>query len=219
MVDDSLCAFCQEFKDVEKSEFRREIPKSISQNRIVESTDNFVALAGLGGIRPGYILIIPKNHMMSFAFLNKKDVVEVQQLKHSVIRLVESLFARPIVFEHGSVSQALCAGNTIAHAHLHVFPTDVDLFPRLAKDFEYRSIDCLQDLSYFRRSQESYLYYERAGRGFGFTVHRSLPLQYLRRLIWDQEGKPDEWDWQIFKGTDSLIETMKALRSNERDVL
>lgn len=46
MADDSLFAFCQEFKDVEKSEFWREIPKNILQNRLVESTDNFVSLVG-----------------------------------------------------------------------------------------------------------------------------------------------------------------------------
>src|SRR3989442_3251648 len=98
------CPFCLEFEDVESSEFRMLFPKDILSSRVIKSSPNFVALAGLGAIRPGYVLILPKEHMLSFAFLDQDAASEAEKLKEDLIQQMIPLFHNLIVFEHGPIA-------------------------------------------------------------------------------------------------------------------
>lgn len=210
-MDVTRCPFCEEFNNVESSEFRKLFPKNILPHRFIKITDRFVVLAGLGAIKAGYTLIVPKKHVRSFSLLSRSDASEAQQLKDLIVGLVKSKFSEPIVFEHGSGGEKMSAGACIDHAHLHVVPTKADLYSKLKQEFGDRPIKHLADLTDLSRQKQRYLYYERNGEGHAFIVNKNLPAQYVRRLVASAEGKPDEWDWYAFLEKQNLIQTVKEL--------
>jgi diadenosine tetraphosphate (Ap4A) HIT family hydrolase len=206
------CPFCDELEDVESSEFRKFFSREMLSSRIIKSVQNFVALPGLGAIRPGYVLILPKVHVRSFAFLDQPIIEELEQLKKELVQLITRKLSNVIVCEHGPVEITSSAGSCIDHAHLHIFPTEIDLFPRLSQLFRYRAIKSIHELSYFRLSQRPYIYYEKDNRCFSFEVDRDIPSQYIRKILWEEEGKPDEWDWGVSVGYEQIIDTVRILR-------
>ena len=212
-ISTSTCTFCREFDDVEFSEFRDVFRKDILPSRIIKSTQNFIALAALGAIRPGYVLILPKEHMLSFAFLDQPMAEEAGQFKKELIQLMLPNFPNLIVFEHGPITAKASSGGCIDHAHLHIFPTAIDLFPRLSQQFSYTTIGSIHELSQFRKTQKHYIYYENNYKGFAFEIDRFIPSQYIRRILWEEEGKHDEWDWGVFIGYEHIIDTMRILQN------
>lgn len=209
---DNSCPFCVEFVDLDKSEFRQIFPTNTLSDRYIKSTPNFTSLVSLGAIRAGYLLILPKFHYTAFSLLDKNLAIEAHNLKNILVRVVEEIFLPPIIFEHGSIGNDSSTGNCIDHAHLHILPTKVNLFPRLQKNFPYISIKHLTDLIDIKLQKQPYIYYEHAGQGYAFLVNQNLPSQYMRRLVLEEEGNPDEWDWEVFLGKNNIIETVNKLK-------
>jgi diadenosine tetraphosphate (Ap4A) HIT family hydrolase len=212
-MTNSNCPFCIEFEDIEESEFRGIFPREVLLDRFIKSTSNFVSLAALGAIRAGYLLILPKTHYKSFSFLSSEHANEEHILKNFLVDVVEKLYSIPIVFEHGSMDDESLAGGCIDHAHLHILPTNSDLFPRLSKEFQYKPIGHLAELSTLRLQEQPYIYYERANQGYAFLVNHDLPSQFMRRLLLEEEGNPDEWDWEVFLGKEKIVETVHKLKA------
>lgn len=212
VTDTTTCPFCNEFRDIESSEFREMFPKDVLPTRFIKSTDNFVALPGIGAIKPGYVLIVPKNHIYSFAYLDQAGFAEARRLKEDLIELISLHFSHVIVCEHGPIGSSSSAGSCVDHAHLHLFPTNFDLFPDLSRLFKYRILRSIDELVYFRQAQKPYIYYERDQMCCAFEIDQPIQSQLLRRLVWEKEGRPDEWDWGVFIGHEPIIDTVKILR-------
>lgn len=206
------CPFCREFADLESSEFRRFFPEDILPDRVIEPSKNFVALVSLGAIREGFLLILPRSHFLSFSWLSSSEALEAQQLKDRMVELVEKIYSTPIVFEHGIMDDQSSAGGCIDHAHLQIVPCEIDLFPKLSREFSYVPISNLSELSSFRERHQPYLYYEREKRAYAFIIDRDLPSQYMRRIVAEHVGKPDEWDWAVFVGEENILKTARNLR-------
>jgi hypothetical protein len=34
----------------------------------------------------------------------------------------------------------------------------------------------------------------------------------MRRLLLEEEGNPDEWDWEVFLGKEKIVETVHKLK-------
>jgi diadenosine tetraphosphate (Ap4A) HIT family hydrolase len=211
-MDSSDCPFCVEFNDIDDSEFRGIFPREVLTDRYIKSTPNLVSLVALGALRAGYLLILPKIHHRSFAFLNSEQANEAHILKNFLVDVVERYFSTPILFEHGSVDDISLAGRCIEHAHLHILPTRIDLFPRLSKIFRYMPIKHLAELSNLKLQKQPYIYYERARQGYAFLINQDLPSQFMRRILFEEEGKPDEWDWEVFLGKENIIETVQKFK-------
>jgi hypothetical protein len=139
-------------------------------------------------------------------------VNEAQEFKGEIVNIVTEVFSTPIVFEHGVIDvNTSTAGGCIDHAHFHLFPSQANLFPKLSEQFPHKIINHVNDLSVFGKERQPYLYYEKEGKGFAFIVNSDLPSQYMRRLIMEEEGRPDEWDWSVYIGKDHVIKTVKML--------
>jgi diadenosine tetraphosphate (Ap4A) HIT family hydrolase len=205
------CTFCMELLDVDKSEFRSFFPRNVLKSRIVRSSENFVCLAALGAIRDGYILMLPKKHMNSFAFLDLALAHEAHELKVVLTNEIMNIFSDPIIFEHGVIDADNPSGGCIDHAHLHFFPSEVDLFTKLSSEFAYKPIKHLCELLDFSINRQPYLYYEKNNQGFAFFVDKTIPSQFMRKVIMEQEGKSDEWDWSLFVGKEHVIRTVRLL--------
>lgn len=101
-----------------ESKDRASLPNKINEfNRLVAHTKNFFIISGYGAFTPGYLLIISKDFMPSFGFVEENQLSEL----NFVIKLVketinQELNRNSVVFEHGMCA---CIGG-LDRAHIHI---------------------------------------------------------------------------------------------------
>jgi ATP adenylyltransferase len=162
-------------------------------------TDRFVVWPSLGGFIEGWVLILPKEHVLSVAACPREWLDELRGLAATVVRRVESAYGEAAIFEHGPVARATLTGCGIDHAHLHVVPTSVDLIAAGAQfvplDLHWETIDGLEDLrDLVALRDEPYLYVRQ------FEVERvafapDLPSQYMRQAL-AGAAQRSRFDWK-----------------------
>ena len=97
-------------------------PKKIDlENRLVCHTKNFFVVGAIGAFVPGYLMIISKKLISSYALLESKELEELYWLIQQVSNSIEKTFKKKVVlFEHGMCA---CVGG-LDRAHLHLMPID-----------------------------------------------------------------------------------------------
>ena len=109
-----------------ESKDRTSLPKKINEfNRLVAHTKNFFIISGYGAFTPGYLLIISKDFMPSFGFVEENQLSEL----NFVIKLVketinQELTRNSVVFEHGMC--ACIGGLDRAHIHIMSIPNETN---------------------------------------------------------------------------------------------
>jgi diadenosine tetraphosphate (Ap4A) HIT family hydrolase len=176
------------------------------EDEIIDESEHFYAKAALGHFVYGYTLLISKEHLLSFAYLSEHLFSELQVFKDSVLGKLKQISSNPItILEHGAINRPQRAGACIDHAHLHLMPLPVDLYPILLERFRFAKLSSINEVSRFNHAQVSYLYYERQGNGScGVELTQDVPSQLLRRIACQALGKPDLWDWRKMPLRESL---------------
>jgi diadenosine tetraphosphate (Ap4A) HIT family hydrolase len=205
------CPFCEEIDDPERSEFRSLFPANVLETRTVAEDRDFRLIAGIGAIRPGYLLLLPKSHVRCFGHLTEPQLRVAEGWRTRISHNLKLLFGPSLMFEHGSISAAKNAGGCIDHAHMHFVPTVADAIPRVATDLPGKEISRLTDLLRDRTHDEPYVLVSQKGHTRLFFPNGRMPSQYMRRIIVDLEGRPDRWDWVLFPEPENLLETMSVI--------
>src|SRR3989344_8299983 len=100
------------------------------QSWIVDETEHFYARPTIWQISDGgHMLIIPRKHYPCLGSMEKKYFREFKELTSHLKQTITDVYQKPISFEHGIL------GQSIAHAHLQMLLTSVDLFERIKHDF------------------------------------------------------------------------------------
>lgn len=94
---------------------------------VLYESNNFLAIPGLGAFFEGYVMIVPKRHIMSFAELKPEEFEEFLRVLNDLRFILESIYGKKIfVFECGSGRDGGGKHSTsIVHAHVHLAPTDM----------------------------------------------------------------------------------------------
>ena len=94
---------------------------------ILYETDNFFVVPGTGAFYEGYIMIVPKRHVMSFANLNESELDEFFMVYSNLSAILSSIYNKPIFgFECGSGKTGAGKHKTsIVHAHFHMACTNM----------------------------------------------------------------------------------------------
>src|SRR6266542_131449 len=104
-------------------------------SRILFRNDNFIIIAALGSFIDGYVLICPREHKPSFAYLDRKRLKEASIIIRATEQILTTYYVPPTAFEHGATQSGLRAGGCIDHAHLHVVPGNPGLDALLRSSF------------------------------------------------------------------------------------
>jgi len=101
--------------------------KNEKPEHILYESENFYVVPGLGAFFDGYVMIVPKDHVMSFAELDKEKYEEFLRVLNDIRFILESVYHKEIfVFECGSGKNGGGKHATsIIHAHIHLAPTDM----------------------------------------------------------------------------------------------
>lgn len=101
--------------------------KSDYPEHILYETDNFSVIPGTGAFYEGYIMIVPKRHVMSFANLNEIELDEFFIIYSNLSSILSCIYGKKVFgFECGSGKTGAGKHKTsIVHAHFHMACTNM----------------------------------------------------------------------------------------------
>jgi diadenosine tetraphosphate (Ap4A) HIT family hydrolase len=214
-----ICSFCAEVSRSVDHNLLAELMPDVDVGRfILHETSRFVVIPGVGAVCDGYVLIVPKEHVLSMGHLDRSHDAEIDDLLERLDSYLHKQYGKSITaFEHGAESFRNRGGSCTDHAHMHVMPIgdEVDLLGPLRKEFDMRPA---QEFFPALRSQvierkRPYLWLRTAtGRMWTCDAPNALS-QYVRRILVDQLGRPGEWDWAVFPGTEYLRATISKFHA------
>jgi diadenosine tetraphosphate (Ap4A) HIT family hydrolase len=197
------CNFCIEAPELKA---KSDIPGST----VLES-DNFRVYPTLGMITPGYLLIVPKEHVACVGAMAEPMLDELIRVKEEVDSALTAAYCqKPVYFEHGVI------GQTVSHAQVHAIPATLrdEVVDRFLSDFpRYNILKSMKELPDIWKNQGAYLYYETGSRRHVFTT-RIVPM-YARIVVADALGVPERANWRTMdRDLDNRIiaATLKTLR-------
>jgi hypothetical protein len=132
------------------------------------------------------------------AWLSAEQLRQLDDLHFHIRSMLSSVFSPAITFEHGSVTSDSSSGSCIDHAHLQFLPLDLDLLPRLRRDFDMRRICDLTALTELRDAGRPYLFFEDQDGQMYVGTSAHVPGQYMRRIIAEGIGCTDQWDYVLY---------------------
>jgi diadenosine tetraphosphate (Ap4A) HIT family hydrolase len=210
-----ISTFCAEIERRDPHNLVRDLlGEDVGESYLLEETESFVVMPGVGSLVRGYVMIVPRDHVLSFGHLPPALGPELEGLLGRVEEWQARTYSLPtIVFEHGPATFTERGGSCTDHAHLHVVPVpeDVDLVPVMRRDFDVRRVDGLLPgaTEHIRAGRGPYLYLRHHdGRSYLCDAPKAK-AQHLRRELASQLGIGDQWDWSLFPGDDHMVATIR----------
>lgn len=181
---------------------------------IFEST-NFVALASLGSLVEGWLLLVPKKHVISMGALDSRLTDELQHVKAVLAAQLHDQYSQEVcVFEHGPSTSNRPIGCSVDHAHLHVVPLDFDLaeaaVPFLPDSASWQAATVDSCRTAFEAGQD-YLFVEQPVGIARIVTNDRFGSQILRKAIAARLGVPDEFNWREYPQLDVVARTITTL--------
>jgi len=200
------CRFC----DIIKGHIRGK------ENHPIWENEEYISLASIGALVEGWVLIVPKKHIISMKELYvEKNFVDFTNYMLDAMRLN---YPGPfITFEHGPSkcdSITSCGTN---HAHLHLVPYPYSLYTdMLCTGLTWESCTVGQISS--KAGTNEYLFYSEIPNNYayeeikGFIHILKQPIsQYFRKLMANQLNCSDEYDYKKYARIDVAIDTNTVL--------
>jgi ATP adenylyltransferase len=189
----------------------------LAWNRPLVESPNFLALPSLGSLVEGWMLILPKKHVLSLGALPDSLISEFQVLKTEVVLRLRKIYGKASVFEHGPSGEGRTVGCGVDHAHLHLVPIDFDLADAISPYISAGLSWSKADLSDCRKSVQEgddYLYFEQPV-GNGWIIRgQMLGSQLFRRAIADRIGTPGDYNWRLNAKVENIESTISAFSAD-----
>lgn len=205
------CVFCQSRHEVfgNTPEFKRLLGDKID-SRLLFETENFAVFPTVGQIVEGYLLIMPKTHVLAISELKKNLLEELEYVYSEVRTILKNNYAGPIFFEHGVCrSEYQFNGCCVDHAHIHALPAPVNISDELKKEYKYTKINNVSDLGKYDGT--NYLYIDDISGDKLILEANEIPSQLIRYRIADALNTPEKGDWSLYPGKDEMFNTIKKL--------
>lgn len=146
-----------------------------------------VVIAALGPLVTDHVLVLPRRHVSAFLDLRPEEKSSLLELSQLVARRL-GYDSEYTVVEHGVRDLTRARSSCFDHAHLHVLPGS---WQRPGIGFErVRTGSSTADWP------TNYILW-RDLAGTHVAVDPGVP-QFLRRVISEQTGRPDTYDWALF---------------------
>lgn len=211
------CPFCIEFDDIEQSIFKQLLGDKLN-NRVVFENDNFIVLVPIGQFIEGGLLLLSKEHIPSFAYLDKSKQKELSNLIEKIKLIIKRIWGlSPVVFEHGPPINKTKGRCCVDHAHMNIFPVDIDIHKTL-KSRQHYFIKDISNLSDLSRFDSGYLYLDSPLSGQSVYNGEGVVSQEIRKIITKGLGFESRWHWRSYMGVEEMINTMKKLNGQFNEI-
>lgn len=177
---------------------------------ILYESNNFFVVPGLGAFFDGYVMIVPKKHIMSFAELDEPEYEEFLQVLNDIKFILQQVYKKRIfVFECGSGRNGGGKHATsIVHAHIHLAPTNMPVLKNIHKSGLHPAIISSRDLCNY--GEHPYMLYVDQEDNWYISSDPDtyFPRQHPRQVLADYMGlKKGEYNWR----TNPLREKMDII--------
>lgn len=204
------CPFCIEFEDINKSLFYSMTDYKI-KNRILYEDEDFIVLIPLGQFIEGGLLLLTKEHIHSFAHLDKTKYDLLNHLVEKIKSVIYEVYkVVPIVFEHSSSINRSKGKCCVDHAHFNIFPVDIDVHKYIT-DRMYSSISNINELNKLKFFDNGYLYVDSEKNGKLIFDGKNVPTQLIRQHLTHKLGCKDRWHWKDYLGIEEIEQTLSKL--------
>ncbi|MCZ2901188.1 HIT family protein [Burkholderia thailandensis] len=105
----------------------------LSHDRVLMESDDYFAIASIGGFIEGWTLVCTKRHTLNFSDDYRRQTFK--EFASEVADTVSSAYGSIVVFEHGVRSHGSLTGCGTDHAHLHLVPFR-DSLVDLVRDYD-----------------------------------------------------------------------------------
>ncbi|MDO9426800.1 MAG: hypothetical protein Q7T93_08185 [Methylobacterium sp.] len=171
----------------------------------------------LGSIVPHWLLVVPRRRALNFALWRDATGEAPEQIVSEIAGQFGWNPSRIIWFEHGPGWSGSTIGCGVDQAHIHVIFDAPFSFEDLVSaaaagarlDWRwsppseaYRSIDI----------SASYLLVASGDRSVITQGMERVGSQYLRRVIADLVGRPNDWDYKNYPHIENIEQTLSALQ-------
>jgi diadenosine tetraphosphate (Ap4A) HIT family hydrolase len=184
---------------------------SPGQTRFVAVSSKFAAMPTFGCFVPGYLLIVPRVHVLTFGQLGAGALAEAQEFIAALAERLGRVYGLPLLgFEYGLAAVGV---RRVEHAHWHLLPSEVQLAWWLDGRLPGRRIGSVAELpndrSYIAvRSQDAALHL--------YDVHGPLQADQrirLRRVVAALDPRVDDaaWDWAEHQGIELIRQSLADL--------
>lgn len=186
---------------------------------VIYESENFYVCPAKGAMVKGYLMICPKEHILSCAALPKEQQKELTNVINDISFILKEIYHEDIMmFEHGSGEEGKCKHEkSIVHAHLHILPTDIKISEEQRNTISMNKISFEQLHQY--ESVPYFLYIKPNQMYITADPDIYIPRQYARQIIAEQLGiKGELWNWRKndFKSkiNDTLMDIAEYLKIN-----
>lgn len=184
-------------------------------DRPLYETSNFVALPSLGSLVEGWVLLVPKRHVVCLGELLPESIPELEQLKSKVTSELAERYGGDIcAFEHGPARENQKVGCSVDHAHLHLVPlsfnleAEASLFLPSGVNFSAATWDhCRQAFL----DGSDYLYLEQPLGTGRIALSNNFGSQVFRKAIAAHLRVPERFNWREFPQIENVARTALAL--------
>ena len=187
----------------------------IHEQKSLYESNHFLVVPGSGGFIDGYLMILPKKHIMSCAELNPEQMEEIRNVISDIKFILKSIYHNEIlIWENGSGTDGKGKPKTsIVHAHIHACPCSDKL--NILKTIKLTGVSLTHIKSFELSSyiKNSYLLVIDFDNQFYISSDTKLyiPRQYIRQLLALNLGISGElWDWRCFPFWDNVDKTSQV---------
>lgn len=195
--------------------------KKVDNRPKLYESANFLVVPGSGAFIPGYLMILPRPHVMSCAELNDKKRQEMLEVIEDVKWILKNLYGNDVlIWENGSGSSGKGKpSSSIVHAHIHACPSQLN--PVESTNSTGITIQQIEIETLPNYQQDSYLLIQDYKNSWHIAANKNvyIPRQYVRQLIAMEHGiETDLWNWREYPFWHNVLETgntiLEYLRAN-----
>lgn len=191
----------------------RPVPSEVWDTPVL-ATDDGVVMPTKGSLVDGWVLVVPRRHVLCVGALEISETVALWRLTERVVHHVHSVYGTATVFEHGPAHASGVLGCGVDHVHLHVAPLAFGLAEQSARMFPslvWRQVDNIwAEASKHHVRGQDYLWV-RDERGHTRIAVPSEPTsQTFRRVIAHEVGRAADWDYRDHWGGASAARTVEV---------
>lgn len=186
---------------------------------IIYESPSFYVVPELGALKQGYLMIVPKEHILSVAQFPNEIMEEYYEVCKDVEEILLSAFNGKIVtfMEHGSGPSGKSSHKkSIVHAHTHVvvdFTLD-EKYKKMVRLAKCDDISKARDVHYFS--------YQEGSNGdlmISMDPNVYVQRQYPRQIMAKQLGyAPEQYNWRSNSFSEITKATLYHIHTNLRDM-
>ena len=184
------------------------------RERSVAGSDGIVVIPSVGSLVPGWLLVIPVEHVLTLAEIRVTDREPFSAAASAAASLVAPLGEGVVQFEHGPAREGRSAGCGVDHAHLHVVPVRMRMRASLhgldpvAERLKWQQTDWPWTAR--RNAELDYLFVRETDATGWIAEAETIPSQAFRRSIARFMGQA-HWDWKDPQTRDERARTYAIL--------